>query len=119
MATRKTSKRRGTAKKKEKADDPLTRGDLAMFKRLGIGEDDATLRALVKGQRRLNGRLLVANQGIKKVLRTLSRRIAALEPRSVRKSASSDIADSLKEIAVHLKYVGGDEPPGCQLPLRH
>jgi hypothetical protein len=110
MATKRTSKKR---RKKAKG-DPLTKGDFAAFKNLGVGEGDLSLRKLIKGQRRINGRLLAANQEIKKVLKALGRRIDRITPVAARKSASLEMGHSLKEITKHLGYVGGDEPPGCE-----
>lgn len=112
MATKR--KRRKKAKS-----DPLTTGDFAAFKKLGVGEGDRSLRDLIKGQRRINGRLLAANQEIKKVLKALGRRIDRITPVASRKSASLEMGNSLKEITKHLGYVGGDEPPGCELPSGH
>jgi hypothetical protein len=122
MATKRTSKKKGTAKK-EGEDDRISQGDLAAFENLGVGKGDVTLRKLIMGQRRLNGRLLAANLEIKKVLGMLSRRIGASKPSSSKsksvESTKNTINTSLEKIAEHLTYIGGDEPPGCQLPPRH
>ena len=120
MVKKKTSKKQATPKENDDEDDQLTDEDLKMFKLLRVGEGDFTLRMLIKGQRRLNGRLLLANQEILAVLEDLSNRIDAVAPGASnqgKRRANNSFSDSLKRIADHLKYVGGDEPPGCQLPV--
>ena len=85
-----------------------------MFKTLGVGEGDHCLRDLVMGQRRINGRLLVAIEEVKKVLDALSKRSdARTEPSKMANQATNQ---SLRAVSKHLKYVAGDEPPGCERP---
>lgn len=106
-----------TKKRWPPKNDPLTEGDLEAFKNLGVGEGDMSLRKLIYGQRRINGRLLVANEEIKEVLEALGRRIDSVMPvGQPQRSVKIKIGQSLNEIAKHLRYVGGDEPPGCERP---
>lgn len=102
-----------TKKRWPPKNDPLTEGDLDAFKNLGVGEGDMSLRKLIYGQRRINGRLLVANEHIKKVLEELDSVMPVGQPQP---SGNIKIGKSLNEIAKQLRYVGGDEPPGCERP---
>ena len=120
MSKKKTSKKQASPKENGDEDDQLTDEDLKMFGLLGVGEGDVSLRMLIKGQRRLNGRLLLANQEILAVLADLGSRIDAVAPGASnegKRRANNSFSGSLARIADHLKYVGGDEPPGCQLPV--
>jgi hypothetical protein len=70
---------------------------------------------LLMGQRKINGRLQAAHEETIKVLKAIIERLDAVAPaQSAKKASSTD--ESLKKIAEHAEYVGGDEPPGCQLP---
>jgi hypothetical protein len=52
MATKK-----GAKKKSPKREKPWTPKEKAVFRQLGVGEGEVSLRRLIRGQRRINGKL--------------------------------------------------------------
>lgn len=80
------------------------------------------LTELLMGQRKINGRLQAAHEETIKVLKAIIERLDAVAPVNAKRASSTDESfkkstdESLKKIAEHAEYVGGDEPPGCQLP---
>jgi len=72
----------------------------SVFDKLGVAKDDATLRMLIRGQRRINGRIFEALTVILNSFPTQN-----LDPESRRLLAEA------KDI---VKVIPGEDPPFCE-----
>ena len=72
----------------------------SVFDKLGVAKDDATLRMLIRGQRRINGRIFEALTVILNSFPTQN-----LDPESLRLLAEA------KDI---VRVIPGEDPPFCE-----
>ncbi len=70
------------------------------------------LENMIMGQRKINGLLYKANEETLNLVVKLATRHGKVEPEPAFLAAK-------KEVEKYLDGVGGDEPPGCELPGGH
>ena len=75
-----------------------------IFKKFGVGKGDHSLRALIRGQRKINGRLYAAIDAILDSLAT--------------RPGEAESADTFKNRARAKRYIKSvpGPPPGCEPP---
>jgi hypothetical protein len=96
MATKK-----GAKKKSPKKEKPWTPQEKAVFRQLGVGEGEVSLRRLIRGQRRINGKLYDAIDLILAHLKNQAKDSKAATPELKKAEELNDLVPSA-------------DPPKCE-----
>jgi hypothetical protein len=75
-----------------------------VFKQLGVADNDVALRLLIRGQRKINGRILFA---LTEILKNIP--IEGLSAKSIK---------ALKKAQKIVAVIPGEDPPFCVVPRR-
>ena len=81
-------------------DNSWNQEEEAVFEKLGVAENDSTLRLLIRGQRRINGRIFEALMDLLKCF--------------PREGLSAECIKALDEAKSIVEKIPGEDPPFCQ-----
>ena len=93
-------------KKRARKKNGWTKDEQSVFEELGIGEGEVGLRRLIRGQRRINGRLYEAIELI----------IDSLPKKPGQESESAEIFSNRKRAQKFNAAIPAEDPPRCEKP---